>query len=209
MASSSCQRLFKRGEPGFALAEAVVAAAFAATALTVYAVILNKQSELVQRTKDLARIEAIINEDINATRHATRFWQLTKSPYTPDLAKTSYSSMMIYEPKSFCEAWTSRGRMENSFRSDVGLYKDIPGTIAISGSTAVLEKTVPGYVITRTPSSPSPSGSQINNSVTSGEEASYTLRLTYSIKKDDTNKSSQPFSFERTADIQIPAQFFC
>ncbi|MEB3335718.1 MAG: hypothetical protein VKP70_12120 [Cyanobacteriota bacterium] len=220
MAKPTFHRKHKRLEPGIILLEAVVAAAFAATVLGVITPMFMRQIELVRNARDLDLIEAAVNKDISAMRHQARFFSLTSSPYSPSVFPNKHlgsSTTMIYNPGVNCEAWNNKGQLELSFSTDVSSYhKDIPGGIDLTPTTALTNDSVPGYRIARTITYPLntaelQAAQALNNNQT-------TIRLRYSVRKranisggaqTGSTFVNMPFSFERTADIQVPAAFSC
>lgn len=200
MAYRSHPRPAKRGEPALFMLEAMTAAAFAAAALSVYVVILNRQTQLANQAKDLDLIETVVNEDINAIRHAARSFGLSST--------TKVSGAYIYDPGGTCNI-TRKGNFDNAFRSDISKYMiRFPGANNINFDNPN-QLTVKGYQITRTVSLPNDSNlttsTQVN--VRTANNAESTLRVRYTLTKDD--KTTVPFAFERTADILIDAAFSC
>jgi len=193
----------KRGEPALFMPEAMTAAAFAAAALSVYIVILNKQTELANRAKDLDLIEAVVNEDINAIRHAARSWGIREPAI-------KVSGASLYDISGICRLTMNfKGQLENAFRSDISTYAPkFPGANTINFNNPN-QLTVKGYQIKRDvtvpPRSTLGTGTQVN--VKTANNAETTLRVTYTLTKDD--KTQVPFAFERTADILIDAGFSC
>lgn len=193
------------------LLEAAAAAAFAAAAITVYTVIMNKQMELSRRARDLDLIEAVVNQDISAIRHQARLWQLTRGPYSDVIKKNLVkSNVMTYEPKnSICYAWENGGKgiLDRNFMSDLNTYSNlVPGAINIIRNRVSIGA-VRGYTITRNYSTPVVTSTSINNGISLNNSAAQTMRVTYVVTTAGT--TTQPFAFERTADIQIPAGNFC
>jgi type II secretory pathway pseudopilin PulG len=206
----------KRGEPGIILLEAVVAAAFASTILAVITPLFMRQIELARNARDLDLIEAAVNEDINAVRHYARFWRLSSGPYSPAVFSAfglGSSSSMIYDGTGICDAWSSKGKLEFAFSSDLNSSNyatKMPGGIAVDQTSALANDVVPGYRIARTVSYPISTLELTPAQATNHNQT--TIRLRYAVRKrvGTTNVFvSMPFSFERTADIQIPAQFSC
>ena len=202
MAYRSHPQPAKRGEPALFMLEAMIAAAFAAAALSVYVVILNRQTQLANQAKDLDLIEAVVNEDINAIRHAARTSYIST-------ASTKVSGTTIYEPLSCEVAWLKKGNFDKQFIQDSTKYSSkFPGANYINlGDPNQLS--VKGYQIKRTATAPNninlATGTQVN--VRTANNAETTLRVTYTLKKGD--KTTVPFAFERTADILFDAAFFC
>lgn len=205
----------KRGEPGLILLEAVVAAAFAYTTVVYISPLFIRQIELARNARDLDLIEAAVNEDINAVRHYSRFWRLASGPYSPGTFSAlglGYSSSMIYDATGVCDTWSNKGKLEAGFNSDLGNYATkMPGGFSIhSSNTAVNIDIVRGYRIARTIHAPTNTALLQPAQATNNNQN--TVRLRYTVRKrigDSNIFSSMPFSFERTADIQIPAQFSC
>ena len=214
MAFRSLQRRLKKGEPGFALMEAVTAAGFAAVTLSASLVILNKQIEITDRARGLALIQAAINEDINAVRHQARKWYWTNSYYNnPAVSATTPPNMLRYRPDAECHAWDSAGKLERNALTDFPLYGNVPGELILpSTNNQLISKTVPGYQIRRRYIFPQAS-SQVNNSnSTASEETPYTMRVTYTVKKVKTGQNGNvltTFPYTQTVDIQFYAQFSC
>jgi hypothetical protein len=209
MALRSLQRRFQKGEAGFILMEVVVAAVFSAVALTASIHILNRQSNMAFKARDLAMIQAAVNEDINSIRHEARFWKWLNSYYRPNVPSGTPPNELVYQPLAECRGWDYAfgGRMEADFRSDIGEYTNIPGAIPITKS--VIAKTVPGYDVRRTISIPPTFDSSNNASTTtSGDRLNYTIRVTYTAKPLVTNPNGVK-TFDSTTDILIPAQFSC
>ncbi|MFN9645749.1 MAG: hypothetical protein ACK6BG_11685 [Cyanobacteriota bacterium] len=216
MAFRSLQRRFKKGEAGFVLMEAVVAAGFSAFALSASLLILNRQTEMVQKARDMALIQAAVSEDINAIRHQARFWNWSNSYYRGATPSATIPDEMIYRPTApQCSGLSTPGKFEQAlflFLMEYPAY--IKGGIPIS-TRGPIAKTVPGYVISRNYAFPTAIPSSTTTSPTTpGDQRFNTLRVTYSVKSVKTNAngaitSSTTFPFEATRDILIPAQFSC
>ena len=190
MAYRSHPQPAKRGESALFMLEAMIAAAFAAAALSVYVVILNRQTQLANQAKDLDLIEAVVNADINAIRGAARTSYIRT--FSPKVSGT-----YIYLPVGTClRTWSSKGSFARDFIGNINLKT--PTQLAVKG-----------YEITRTADSPNDrdltTSTQVN--VKTANNAENTLRVRYTLTKDD--KTTVPFAFERTADILIDAAFSC
>jgi hypothetical protein len=200
-------------EPGFAIMEAVVAAGFAAVALSASLFILNKQIEIADRARGLALIQAAINEDMNAVRHLARKWNWTNNPAG---TATPPPNMLLYTvlPECWAFDWSVPGKLERMAYTDFSKkYGVIPGELSVpSANNQLISKTVPGYQIRRVYSFPSVAP-QTNNSTTFSEEKPYTLRVTYTVNRVKTGQNGSntlsPFPYTQTADIQFYAQFSC
>jgi hypothetical protein len=193
------------------LLEAAAAAAFAAAAMTVYTLIMNKQMELSRRARDLDLIEAVVNQDINAIRHQARMWELARGPYSDTVRKNvTTSSVMTYNPRNgVCYTWESgkKGFVDKNFLSDLSNYSGIiPGAIDVSGNRVRIGS-VAGYWIVRNYSVPVVTSTSVNGTTSPNNSAAQTFRVTYNVTI--AGSTTQPFAFERTADIQIPAANFC
>jgi hypothetical protein len=214
MALRTLQRRFKKGEAGFALMEAVVAAGFSAVALSASLMILNRQTEMVQKARDLALIQAAVNEDINAIRHEARFWWWANSYYRGSTASATPPNEMIYSPSAECNALTSAGKMESRFWTDMVEYPNtIKGGIPIQ-ARGPISKTVPGYVISRSYQFPTAQSSSTTTTQTvPGDQRFNTLRVTYSVQSVKTAANgttiNTTYPFQTTRDILLPAQFSC
>lgn len=218
MAFRSLQRRFKKGEAGFALMEAVVAAGFSVFALSATLIILNRQTEMVHKARDMALIQAAVSEDINAIRHQARFWNWSNSYYRGATPSATIPNEMIYAPQGVqCinVPLSSPGYMELSVFTVLQEYSvTIRGGIPIH-TRGPIAKTVPGYVISRNYAFPTASSSSTTTSPTTpGDQRFNTLRVTYSVRSVNRNAngaitSSTTFPFEATRDILIPAQFSC
>jgi hypothetical protein len=209
MALRFLQRRLPKGEAGFALMEAVVAAGFSAVALSASLHILNRQSEMAFKARDLALIQAAVNEDINSIRHEARFWKWMNSYYRPNIASGTPPNEMIYSPVGECRAWDYAlgGKMEADFRSDMGEYTNISGAIPITRS--VIAKSVPGYDVRRTIAIPAPFDTTNSATTTAAvNRLNYTIRVTYTARPLATNPKGVR-TFDSTTDILIPAQFSC
>jgi hypothetical protein len=194
--------------------EAVVAAGFSAVALSASLLILNRQTEMVQKARDLALIQAAVNEDINAIRHEARFWWWANSYYRNPVPGSTPPSEMIYSPSAECNGLNTPGKMESRVWIDLAEYPYlIKGGIPIQARGAIA-KTVPGYLISRNYEFPTAqsSTSTTTQSVPSDQRFN-TLRVTYSVRSVKTGSNgsttSTPYPFEATRDILIPAQFSC
>lgn len=216
MASRSLQRRLKKGEAGFALMEAVVAAGFSTVALSASLLILNRQTEMVQKARDLALIQAAVSEDINAVRHDARFWGWVNSYYRGVTPSATIPPETIYRPTApQCNNLTQPGKMEQNVFYDMLEYPAlIKGGLPIQ-TRGPIAKTVPSYVISRNYSFPTAVSSSTTTSPTvPGDQRFNTLRVTYTVRSVKTAAngsvtSSTTFPFEATRDILIPAQFSC
>ena len=143
----------------------------------------------------------------SALRHQSRFWKLVKGPYSPSVYPgITTSNVTIYAPGSYCNSWMSKGVMEAGFRSDLRLYtNNVPG--ATNLNQPLPQDLIPGYIITRSVTTPTSQASAINGTATPSDATATTLRVTYTITPSANEQGK--LSFERTADIQIPAQFSC
>ncbi|MEB3317696.1 MAG: hypothetical protein VKO39_06095 [Cyanobacteriota bacterium] len=195
--------------------EAIVAAGFSAIALSASMMIIDNQNKIASRARDLSLIEAAVNDDISAIRHQARNWLWSNSYYKPTASANLDTNLAIYTPSGECYSFTSKGLMELSARSDMGLYTtQIPGTYAINRNNAVISKTVPGFEIRRQYSNPTVT-SQVNNSNSTAptDQGTFTLRVSYTVNsvKTDKNgmKSFKPFPFNRTVDVLLLAQLSC
>ena len=193
------------------LLEAAAAAAFAAAAMTVYTLIINKQTELSRRARDLDLIEAVVNQDINAFRHRARIFQLFRGPYTATVGiKVTTPGVVTYNPRGpDCRAWEAgkKGFFEKNFMSDLDKYHaNMPGAINIMNNRTPIGS-VAGYRIIRSYSVPVVTNTSVNGNTSPNNSSAQTFRVTYTVTAVGT--SAQPIAFERTADIQIPAANFC
>jgi hypothetical protein len=195
------------------LLEAAIASAFAITALTVYAKIMNRQLEMSRRARDLDLIEAVVNQDINAIRHQSRLWNMARGPYSDKFPiKMDKANVVVYFQTN-CDAWDSKGKLDRSFRSDLGLYsKLVPGGTDIRDSKLI--STVRGYRIFRSYSTPVVNLTSEGSISPAANHAAQTMRVAYTISLDPALAKNypvgfRPLSFERTADIQVPVGLFC
>lgn len=214
MALRSLQRRRAGRDPGFALMEAIVAAGFSAIALSASMMIIDNQNKIASRARDLSLIEAAVNDDISAIRHQARNWLWSNSYYKSTASANLDTNLAIYTPSGECYSFTSKGQMELSARSDMGLYTtQIPGTYTINRN-GLISKTVPGFEIRRQYSNPTVT-SQVNNSNSTAptDQGTFTLRVSYtvtSVKTDkDGTKMFKPFPFNRTVDVLLLAQLSC
>lgn len=195
------------------LLEASAAATFFAVAMMFYMTIMNKQFELSRRARDLDLIEAAVNQDINAFRHQARLWYLWRGPYSAtfnDSVYTASPNVITYAPlDDVCYAWGAgkKGYFEKNSFSDNYRYLKVPGAIDISQRSTSIGS-VSGYNIQRLVSFPSAPTTSVNGDSAANNYIAQTLRVTYIVTIPGT-PPKRAFSFERTADIQIPAGTFC
>ena len=221
----------QKGESGFVLLEALVAVAFSATALAIITPMFSKQIEAAKRARDLDQIEAVVNRDINAYRHYARYWRaISKGPYSTAFADPTSPSadlnLLVYNPTpSSCQSWSTTtsngviianaGKLEQDFASDAALYtsKYFPNGVSIilaQGTTGPFKEfsEVQGYKIRRVVDIPL-AGSMANVTASSANpSAPRTVRLRYRLV-DMNNQAITNMPFERTADVQVEAQFWC
>lgn len=202
----------QRRDKGFALMEVVVAAGFSAVALSASLVILNRQSEMAKKARDLAMIQAAVNQDVNAIRHMARTWYWSNSFYKDaSINGDSPPNEMIYKSPGECAFLTSAGSLERGFRSDVPSYKNLNSTISFDNS--YVSPGVSGFQIKRSLVIPQASQVSTTGSTIRGEDATNTFRVTYSVSSlktgTDGSQTTSPYPFERTVDVLLPAQFSC
>lgn len=203
----------QRRDKGFALMEVVVAAGFSAVALSASLVILNRQSEIAQKARDLAMIQAAVNQDINAVRHAARihWW---KNSYYKDATINGDSppNEMIYEPVNECVKPALAGWMERMFTTDIVGYKAYNRNVDFN--IPYVLPGVSGFQIKRAFVSPS-QPNQISTTVSAirGEEETNTVRVVYSVSSVKTGpdgvQNISPYPFKRSVDVLLPVQFYC
>ncbi len=231
MAYLSAPRFSKpKGESGFVLLESLVAVAFSATALAIITPMFSNQIEVAKRARDLDQIEAVVNRDINAYRHYARYWRaISKGPYSRAFASPTSPSadlnLLVYNPTpSSCLSWTTTtangatianaGKLERDFASDAAQYINyFPNGVSISvaqGTTGSFKEfsEVPGYKIRRIVELPPPVSMANVTASSVNPNAPRTVRLRYRLV-DMSNQVIANMPFERTADVQVEAQFWC
>lgn len=191
------------------LLEAVLAAVIAMGTLAIIAPMFAKQLELTRRARDIALIEAAVNEDIANIRQYATYYRLRSGGYSSQLinyaittspADGPESNVTLYDPTFGFSKFAKPLKCQDEIRMVRDLTTDAPkGYKAVPGSTNTPFSTtnnsvalVNGYTVLRDLRL-----HPLNSGGTS-------LRITYSLAP-----SSQPLSLTRTVDIMPSAQFGC
>ncbi len=213
----------KKVDQGFAIVEALVAAGISALVLTGSIAIINRQIELASNGRAMAEVRSAINQDIKSIRQYASIWKMDSvAGAVPNLTQMEFPVAMTYASHLSCRAWSRRGSLETSARSDSTMYNQyfpyatqvsiaqnnaIISTIPVTGSTV--------YEVRRRYTTPTTTSStQVGAAGTlRDDEIPFTLRITYTVRSVQNNSdgsvSRTDLPVEQTADVNFVAQYSC
>jgi hypothetical protein len=206
------QRLKRHRDEGSILFEALMASATLVLVAATITPLFLRHLDLARRTRDLNLVETVVNRDINAFRHFSRFWMAYSGPYSQTFlnkaitladpsSQNNGERPMTYTPGGYCFTWNDQDYLERAMEGDANSYgNSMPGGIQITQTQGFAFRKfteVPGYEIQRYATSVSLDG---NNATA--------IRLTYFVQPA-ANSKSPPLPFSRVAEVAIDAQFWC
>lgn len=198
------------------LFESVVAMTAATVALAILAPMFARQIEMARRARDTDQLEAVVNKDLNSLRQITRFWRMrsgpatfldstiTTVPYVTPKA-TSSTAQTYNNPLNACQAKTNHAL---AFMSDIGNITNLSKSeLKIADPELNNPPNIFGQEETLTLPSSLAKRYTLKRTMSQGSTGAYpAIRINYTIEKE---ANSPDLVFQRQADIQLEAQYWC
>jgi len=187
----------KKQHSGFLIMEALVALSFSLIVMSAAMTVLNRQSKMATDNRNRILLERAIVNDGNAIKHFARHWYWRNSFYNEG---NPISNEMIYSPGAECFNYES-----NVDRSSLFFKTDLSGyTFENIKDNGPIPHNVPGFQIYRKYEYSNSKQPLSDNSVIPG-----TIRVSYTVKRINSDNSTSNYPMGSTIDIILPALFSC